>query len=246
MEKNIAQSFGSSLRNLLPSIATFIRYNAIHVFAGKFIYFLGVAIALFLTIVIIYVLEESTPPGAEAIYYFLLTPAVLLLFYPSAYTIQTDTDSGMIETLFGIPDYRYKVWMMRYATQYLIIFLLLALLGFFCRLTMADFPFFKMIFQLMFPVIFLSSLSFMISTITRSGNGAAVIMVVIFLTLWTLAEPLDGSRWDLFHNPFAQVDVFETYIWQETTFYNRIYLLAGSILSMMFALLRLQKREKFI
>ena len=99
----------------IRSLAVFIRYNAINVFAGRFIYFLAFAVALFLTVVIIHTFEEDAPPGAEAIYYFLLTPGVLLVFYPSAYSIQSDVDSRMIETLFGIPDYRYKVWLARSA-----------------------------------------------------------------------------------------------------------------------------------
>ena len=235
-----------TMGKILGSLPAFIRYNASHVFAGKFVYFLALAVALFLFISIIHVLNENSPPGASTIYFFLFTPGVLLLLYPSAYSIQSDIDARMIETLFGIPDYRYKVWLVRYLTQYLVIAALLTGLGLFCRFAMADFPLGTMIYHLMFPIVFLSSVGFMVSTLTRSGNGTAVVMVIVILFFWIAHEPLEGSRWDLFHNPFAQVDAFEVFAWEETTLYNRIYLIVGAALATMFALLRLQKREKFV
>ena len=233
-------------RKIMQSLAAFIRHNAINVFAGRFVYFLVFAVALFLAVVVIHTLEEDMPPGAEAVFYFLLTPGVLLVFYPAAYSIQSDVDSRMIETLFGIPDYRYKVWLARSLTQYLVIAALVFLLAIFCRLALADFAIGSMVFQVMFPVVFLGSLGFMISTITRSGNGTAAVMVMLILFFWIVAEPLKGSRWDLFHNPFAEVEQFEVVLWLETTFYNRVYILLGSIVATMFGLLRLQQREKFI
>jgi hypothetical protein len=152
----------------------------------------------------------------------------------------------MIETLFGIPDYRYKVWLARNLTQYLVVAALLVLLALFCRAALADFGVGSMMFHLMFPIVFLGSLGFMTSAITRSGNGTAAVMVVLVMFFWIAAEPLHGSRWNLFHNPFARVDQYEVVLWAETTLYNRIYILLGSAVAMMFGLLRLQHREKFI
>lgn len=232
--------------NRCKSLAAFIGHNASNIFAGKFIYFLLLAIALLITIAVIYVLEEDIPPNSEAIYYFLLTPAVLLIFYPATYSIQSDIDSRMLETLFGIPDYRYKVYLVRILTQYLVTAALLLVMAVLCRLTLAEFSITSMIFHLMFPVIFLSSFGFMVSTITRSGNGTAVIMVVVILFFWIGTDAMIDSRWFLFHNPFTQTDAFETVLWAETTLYNRIYLIIGSVIATMFGLLRLQQREKFV
>lgn len=232
---------------ILQSAFSFLRYNASNVFAGKFTYFLAVAVLLFLTIIVIYTLNETTAPGVEDIYFFLMAPAILLLFYPSAYSIQGDIDSRMIETLFGIPDYRYKVWLARNITQYLVISFLLSILAFFCQMAMTDVPIAGMMFHLFFPIMFLGSVGFMISTFTRSGNGTAAVLVIVILFFWIATEDiLDGSRWDLFHNPFKDVDLFELPTHEETTFYNRIYLLTGSMITTLAGLLRLQKREKFI
>ena len=45
------------------------------------------------------------PDVAEA-YSILLLSGLLLIFYPAAFGIQNDMDTRMIETLFGIPNYR--------------------------------------------------------------------------------------------------------------------------------------------
>jgi hypothetical protein len=234
------------LLSILSSLAAAARYNAKLVFANKFIYFLIAAVVIFLLVVIIYAASEEIPPGAEAVYYFLLVPGVLLIFYPSTYSIQSDVDAGMLETLFGIPNYRYKIWLVRVLVQYLTVAALLALLALFCRAVLADFNIISMVFQLMFPIVFLGSLAFAIATTVRSGNATAAVMVGIGLFFWIAAEPLSGSRWNLFHNPFSLKEDLDALVWAQTTLYNRAYLAVGSILCIMYALLKLQRREKFI
>lgn len=243
---NSVQTGRAGLISSLKSLAAYLRYNASNIFAGKFGYFLALAVVLFMTVSIIQSVESDTPPSAETVYYFLLVPGVLLIFYPSAYSIQSDVDSRMIETLFGIPDYRYKVWLARNLTQYLVIGGLLALLAFFSRVAMADFSVIRMVYHLMYPIFFLGSIGFLMATLTRSGNGTAVVMVIVILFVWIVAEPLEESRWNLFHNPFKQVDIMQTIMWADTTFYNRIYLLFGGTVSILLALLRLQNREKYV
>ncbi|MBU1320691.1 MAG: hypothetical protein KKG33_06515 [candidate division Zixibacteria bacterium] len=249
IKNNVTQptdSAHTSLMVFLSAVFLTIRYSAKQVFANKFIYFISAAIALFLLIAVIYSLEEETPPAADAIFYFLLAPGTLLIFYPSVYSLQSDVDSRMLETLFGIPNYRYKVWLARSVVQYIVIALLLTGLALFSRYALADFSVVSMVPHVMFPILFLGSLAFMVSTMTRSGNGAAVVMVVIGLFFWIMQEPLEGSKWNLFLNPFAQVDPYEIFAWAETTLYNRIYLVIGSIVTTMYGLLRLQNREKFM
>jgi len=233
-------------RQWAESLAVFVRYNAGLIFAGRFVYFLFLAAALFLTTVIIYTVEENTPPGIEDVYYFLLAPGVFLVFYPAVYSIQSDADAEMIETLFGIPDYRYKVWLVRMVVQFLVVAALLTTLALFCRLTLADFPVLSMIYQLMYPIVFIGCFSFMLATLIRNGNGTAAVMVVFLLIVWMAFEPLNGTRWNLFHNPFEEVEAFRVLLWEEITLYNRIILISASILSLLMALLQLQKREKFI
>ncbi|MFH1570312.1 MAG: hypothetical protein ABIL09_20130 [Gemmatimonadota bacterium] len=229
------------------SLAAFGRYNASLVFAGKFVYFLLLALLVFVAVVVVRTAQEAVPPNAAAIYYYLLVPGMLLVFYPAAYGLQSDVDARMLETLFGIPDYRYRVYLARQVVQLLVIAALLAALALLCQVALADFPVGGMVFHLMFPVLFAGSLGFMLSTLIRSGNGTAAVLVVLAQVAWILsAGVLEGSSWNVFHNPFEPAESYAAAMQQATTFHNRAYLLGGAALAILFGLLRLQRRERFM
>ncbi len=246
--KKVKQDKPTTKRALgrFKSLAAFFRYNVFTSFSGKFIYVFILAVVLFLLIVFLHVLNNDASPSAEVVYDFLLFPGVLLIFYPSAFSIQNDMDSRMIETLFGIPDYRYKIWLVRSLTQYIVIAGLLFVLTLLCRLGLAEFSVGSMLFHIMFPIVFIGSLGFMIAALSRSGSGTAVILVVVVLFFWIAFESVEGSSLYIFHNPFQIVDQMETLVLAETTLLNRIYLLIGAVVTTLFGLLRLQHREKFI
>ena len=134
--KKIKRDKSTSKKSLgrFKSLAAFFRYNIFTSFSGKFIYVFVLAIVLFLLMVFLHVLNNDATPSSEVVYNFLLFPGILLIFYPSAFSIQNDTDSRMIETLFGIPDYRYKIWLVRSLTQYIVIAGLLFVLTVLCRI----------------------------------------------------------------------------------------------------------------
>jgi hypothetical protein len=230
----------------IKTILAFLRYNALHIFGGRFFIFLGLALGLFFLVLFISLLGRGGTPNSERLFNYLLAPGILLVFYPSVYGIQRDQDTRMVETLFGIPDYRYKVWLTRLVTLYIIIALLMFVLVLLCRITLADFPIWRMVYHVMMPVIFLGSLAFFISAQSTSGNVTAVLMVILLLFFWVLGDEISNSAWYLFHNPFRNVEALRSVLWAETTFYNRLYLIMGSAAATLFALLRLQNREKFI
>ena len=98
----------------------------------------------------------------------------------------------------------------------------------------------------MFPIFFLGALGFMFSTLVKNGNGSAVVMIIIGIFLWILSGEISQSEWNVFFNPFdIPSDMNET-IWVERTFYNRLYLACGGVMSLLYGLMNLQKREKFI
>ena len=232
--------------NRIRTLVAFLRYNALHIFGGRFIIFLALALCLFFLVLLLGLLGRGGTPNSERLYNYLLAPGILLVFYPAVYGIQKDQDTRMVETLFGIPDYRYKVWLTRLVTLYLIIAALMFALVLLCRVTLADFPVWRMTFQVMMPVIFLGSLAFFLSAQSTSGNVTAVIIVIFLLFYWVLGDEIQDSAWFLFHNPFRSAEALQSMLWAQTTFYNRLYLIMGSVITTLFALLRLQNREKFI
>lgn len=232
------------LKNGIDLAVRMSRYNLKIVFANKFVYFLLAAFIFFLGITAIIFFSSDSDPDASSVYNLLLFPGILLVFYPTAFGIQNDVDSRMIEILFGIPDYRYKVWILRMALIWLIVIVFLAVLAILSSVALVPVPIARMIFHLMFPIFFLGCLSFMFSTLIRNGNGTAVVMVVIGMGFWIASGIVSQSRWNLFLNPFG--DHSNQVVWAAIILKNRIYLAVGSILALLYGLMNLQKREKFI
>lgn len=237
--------FNKTISNYYDLVSKQFRYSLRIIFANKFVYFLSAAFIFFLIVVVIN-LFSSDNFDVVNVYYILLFPGLLLVFYPTAFGIQNDEDFRMLENIFAIPNYRYKVWLPRLAMIYILVFLLLIVLALLSSITLVMVPVFDLVFQLMFPIFFLGSLAFALSTIIRNGNGTAVIMIIIGLIFWVSAGILEESEWNIFLNPFHLPDDMSEVIWETVTYNNRLYLFAGIILSLLTGLFNLQKREKFI
>ena len=152
----------------------------------------------------------------------------------------------MLEIIFGIPNYRYKVWLVRFLLIYVMVFIILCALGFLTAFALLSFDVFKMVYHLTFPLFFLGSLGFMFSTLVRNGNGTAVVMIIIGLFLFILGGNIGESEWNVFFNPFnIPSDMNET-IWEERVFSNRLYLICGGVVALLTGLINLQNRERFI
>ncbi len=233
-------------KNISNIITKIFRYNLKIIFANKFIYFLLAAVGIFLLVTIINLLDSDSNPNEGMVYYLLLVPGILIIFYPTTFGIQNDVDTRMIEILFGIPNYRYKVWLVRIALIYVVVFTILFILSLLSSVALVTVPIFQMVFQLMFPIFFLGCLAFMVSTLIRNGNGTAVVIIIVGMAFWILSEPLATSRWNLFLNPFSVPSDVNEAVWMETSLNNRIYLVIGTIITILFGLLNLQKREKFV
>lgn len=226
-------------------LANIIFYNLKIVFANKFIYFLIAAIAFFLIVVTINLFSDSSPDKAD-MYYVLIFPGILIMFYPIVYNIQNDKDTRILEILFGVPNYRYKVYLVRFCTTLLLLFVLLSLMAWFSNFAVTHIPVFEVVYQLMYPLLFIACLSLLVSTLVRNGNGSAVVMVIIGLLFWILSEPLSGSKWNIFLNPFKVPNDMNITIWMNIISQNRMILIIGAVISVLWGLINLQRREKFV
>jgi hypothetical protein len=222
-----------------------IIYNLRIIFANKFIWFLAGSILFYVGLSIIYVFSNDVSK-MEDMYGILLFSGILLVFYPSVFGVQNDQDARTIEILFGIPNYRYKVWLVRIVLIFIIAFLIMLALTLLSSILIVKFRIVNMTSQVMLPVIFLGVMAFMLSTVIRNGNGTAVVMIVFGLIFLILSDSLSKSQWNVFLNPFNMPrDVNET-TWAIIIFKNRIVLITGTIVLLLAALYNLQKREKFM
>ena len=226
-------------------IRDFIRYNVKIIFANKFIYFLIAAFAFFLMVTGIMLFSDSSPEEAD-IFSTLLFPGILILFYPVIYNIQSDKDTRMLEIIFGIPNYRYKVYLVRFLRSIMLLLVLISFMSWIVVFTIIRIPVFHMVYELMYSLIFLASLAFLLASLIKNASGAAVIMVIIGLIFLILAEPLESSKWNIFLNPFDVPSDMSYAIWQNVLYQNRMMLVMGSVVSILWSLINLQKREKFV
>ena len=182
----------------------------------------------------------------EDIYNTLIFPGLLILFYPVIFNIQNDKDSRMLEIIFSIPNYRYKIYLLRFFISMLLLAVVLLFMTLFTVFTIIQVPVFYMVYQVMYPLFFLACVSFLFTTLVKNASGAAVIMVIIGLFFWIMAEPLEYSKWNLFLNPFNIPSDISYTIWTNIVFQNRLMLVTGSVISILWTLINLQKREKFV
>jgi hypothetical protein len=231
-------------KSFLKNLLSLARYNMRIIFGGKFIYFILAALIFFLLFGTIMAFENNVVNLAD-VYGILAFPAILLVFYPTAFGIQNDADQRTLEIIFGIPDYRYKVWLVRFFMVLVMVFILLFPFAGLAYYALISFPILKMVSQLMVLVIFTSTLAFVFSTIVKNGNATAVIIVIIALAFLILSEPLEESKWNVLLNPFSQ-KIDSSMLWQETVRQNRIIMLAASVVFLLLGLLNLQNREKFL
>jgi hypothetical protein len=234
------------LKNNLVILLRMIRYNLKIIFANRFIWFLLAALAFFIFFAIQTVLDRNVITE-ETIYGLLIFPGILLIFYPSVFGIQHDDDSRMLEILFGIPNYRYKVWLVRLVMIYVLIFLIIVLFAEIASILLYRINILEMSYQLMYPIVFLGSMAFMFSTVIKNGNGTAVAMVLIGVALLILQDDvLERTQWNVFLNPFNVPDNMNEVIWAGIISKNRIFLAIGILVFILYGLFNLQKREKFV
>lgn len=232
--------------NFAQMVLKLVRYNIKVVFASKFIYFLLMSLLVFVGLSLI-VLFESGTVSEGVIYGFLTFPGLLLIFYPVVYGIQNDDDTKMLELIFGIPNYRYKVWLVRFFIAIFISSICIYGLCHLANFAMLRISVFDMWKQVMAPVTFMSCLAFALSSRIRNGNGTAVTVVIVTLIFFIFSEPLSYSKWNVFLNPFRELQGNVTDAgWSDIIFKNRLYLGVGSILCLLYSLYNLQFRERFL
>lgn len=229
---------------LIPLIKL-TRYNVKIIFGNKFIYFVMSAVGFYILTVALSLFSDQEITVATG-YNMLLVPSILLVFYPTCFGIQNDQDAKIIEIIFGIPNYRYKVWLFRLLIAYLICFLLTFLLALLTDSIVVEIPPLEVTLQVLVPAFFIGTLCFMLSTIIRNGNGTAVTIIIIGFILFIIGNIFSTSKWNVFLNPFDVPLDKNPEIFYNTVFENRLMILIAAVIFLLAGLYKTQNREKFI
>ncbi len=233
------------LKNRTDLVLKMARYNLKIIFAGRFFWFVLASLVFYILLSIQLVFNQ---PGFNSsnVYGILFFPGILLVFYPTVFGIQNDADSRILEILFGIPDYRYKVWLIRLFMIFLLTWAIIYVFCWFGYFGLTPYPVFNMSFQLMFPILFLGCLAFLVSTMVKNGNGTAVVMIIIGVFLLMMGNVLGNTQWNVFHNPSDIPQRMNEMVWAQISQKNRIFLSIGSVVFLLGGLTNLQRREKFL
>ena len=233
------------MKYYITPIAKLARYNIKIIFGNKFMYFILSAVGFYILTVGLNLISDSEITMATG-YSMLLVPSILLIFYPTCFGIQNDQDAKIIEIIFGIPNYRYKIWLFRLLIAYMICFIITLLLAAVTDWLVVEVPPLQLALQSMVPALFIGLLCFMLSTLIRNGNGTAVMIIIIGLLLFASSKILDVSKWNVFLNPLDVPLDKNPQIFYNTLFDNRLIILLSSFIFLLVGLYKTQNREKFI
>ena len=222
-----------------------VRYNLKIIFGNRFIYFFLAAIALMLFIIGINLFQGEMVREA-GVYSTMLLGGAMLIFYPAAFGVQNDKDGRTMEIIFGIPDYRFRVWFMRLILVYAISMLFLFFVAILLRYVFVDFQIIGMLVQVFIPLAFLGFLTFMLSTVLRSGNATAAVVIILSILLLIFSENIQDSMWNVFFNPYSNNTEMSEMARKSVTTKNRIFLISGALVFLLSGLANLQKREKLL
>lgn len=236
-----------SVLQTIKSYAKLCVYNMRIIFSGKFIWFLLVGLVLFFFLMYT-AAARGTSLSDGMVYSQLIIPGLLLVFYPSCFGIQNDADHRILELLFGIPNYMYKVWLFRLFMIYVEVYLILVVYAFLARILLYPVSPFLMAAQLMIPVMLFGNMAFLYSTLIRNGNAAAVLSVLTVIVALVLSnvELVENKMWDVTINPYEEPENINAAIWGLILLKNRLLMVIAGIIFLMSGLLGLQNRGKFL
>lgn len=232
-------------KDRIKLIFNIVNYNLKIVFANKFVYFLIAALAFYFMLIGIMLFSEDNHTN-EDIYNTIILPGILIIFYPVIFNIQNDKDSRMLEIVFGVPNYRYKVYLIRFIISVIVLFSILLFMSWFSYFSVVQVPVFEIVYELMFPLLFLASTSFLMASLVKNARGASVIMVIIGLIFFIMQDPLRYSKWNIFLNPYNVPSDMSHGIWMNIVFQNRMILMVAAVISLLWSMINLQKRESFV
>ncbi len=231
--------------NGLRTIFLLAKYNFKILFGGRYIIFMCLSLLLFC-----YLLFNSAYSGNALteilVMENLIFPSLLLIFYPTAYGVQKDEECKILEIFFCIPNYMYKVWLLRLMFVFIACFVNVLIFSYLAHLLLCPVDIFLMTYSVMFPVIFFGSLSFFLSTFIKSGNGVAIVLLGLFALIIYIGSLYSTTMWNIMLNPYDEPTDVHPDIWLVTIKNSRLLLACSSIGLILISLGNLRQRERLL
>ena len=182
----------------------------------------------------------------QALLVLVEVPGSVLAIYLTMDMVAGERDKDTLEILFSTSTSHYSIWIMRLFSIYLMLVGALAVISSGAYFLFAEFPYVLGAVNAFAPAFFMVSLTFYFSVLCRSSNAAGMLAMGILVVIFLMAESLQASPYYLFMNPFEQPMGVDETIWVEQVFFNRLGVVVLGILSVYFALRRMEQREKLL
>ena len=229
----------------LHTILKLVIYNLRVIFSNRFVYFFAASLLFYLLVTIVNIFTTDVVTISD-VYYLLMFPGLLFIFFPTVFGIQNDADARVLEIIFGIPNYRYKIYLVRLIIILLLQWFYMLFLASVSNFLLVNMNIVETATRIMVPLTFMGLVGFSFSTVVRNGNGTVVILIIVGLFFWILSGALENSKWNLFLNPFSQPSSMSELVWADMVRQNRNMYIVGSVVLFLWGILNLQKREGFM
>lgn len=233
--------------NSIKNTLLLAKYNFKILFGGKYIVFIVIALLLF-TFLLINEAYQGNALSEITVANSLILPSLLLIFYPATYGIQKDEEAKILEIFFCIPNYMYKVWLLRLLFVIIACYIDVLIFSYLAHLLLCPVDILPMGYSIMFVVLFFGSLAFFLSTVIKSGNGVAVVLIGLFGLIVALgtSSSYEYTMWNVMLNPYLEVDSIHPDIWASSIKNNRLLLSISSVGLILLSLNNLRRREKLL
>ncbi len=232
--------------NGLNTILLLARYNFKILFGGRYLVFALLSL-LFLCYLLFDAAFSGTALDESVVAQNMIMPSLLLIFYPATYGIQKDEETKILEIFFCIPNYMYKIWLLRLLFIFIACYFNIIVFSYLAHLLLCPVEIFTMANNAIFVVVLFGALAFWLSTIIKSGNGVAVVVIALFALLTYIGkEYFENTMWDIMLNPYSEPDDIHSEIWQDTLSDRLLLLSLSSIGLILLSLNNLRRREKLL
>lgn len=222
------------------------KYNFKILFGGKYFLFMVLSFVYFCYL-LFHAAYSGTALDEEVVAANMIMPSLLLVFYSATYGIQKDEETKILEIFFCIPNYMYKVWLLRLLFIFTACYVNVVIFSYMAHLLLCPVEVFAMANNTIFVVVLFGSLAFWLSTVIKSGNGVAVVLLVLWgLLIYVGKQFYVNTIWDISLNPYSEPSNIHSEIWQTTITNRKMLLAAVSCVLILMSLGNLRRREQLL
>ena len=182
----------------------------------------------------------------QALHVLVEAPGTVLAIYLTMDLVAGERDRDTLEILFSTATSHYTTWSIRMLTVLVVLFLSIMSMSVLAYFLFAEFPFVLGGLNAFVPAFFLACVTFLFSVFCRSGNAAAMLALGVLLLVLVTSNNLQETAYFLFLNPLLPPGTIDENVWFERALYNRLAILTMGILSVFFALRRMEVRERVL